>query len=339
MVSELALFGNVETSMFQGLAAVKSPPSVVVVDPLAVVVVELLDVVDDAVVVVVVVVIEVVVGGRVVEVVAVVVELVAVVAVVDVVERRVVVVVDFFRLALTPRPQVHSTHSSSTGQSAALSHCSPAAVSSQPSPQTDAVAVNRRRFVPFAENAPTSVVQVASATFAVSRTSRSVPHAAHRARTVLVWRWLVTRAGVAGHPLTTVTSPAASITMAPKGSGSPATNGGATRKRTPGQGGDAVVLAVASAVTSVRARSSPSPARIVEVSTAPFRKCLACVSLDGWAIGAGTCACGIRCKRRAGRGASHPVSHAGPLSGSRMPCRSMRRQSVTREMPSAAAAR
>jgi len=299
--SEVALFGSVETSVFQGLAAVKSPPSVVVVDPLAVVVVELLDVVDDAVVVVVVVVIVVVVG-RVVEVVAVVVELVAVVAVVDVVERRVVVVVGFFRLALTPMLQVHSTHSSSTGQSAALSHCSPAAVSSQLSPQTDAVAVNRRRFVPFAENAPTSVVQVASATFAVSRTSRSVPHAAHRARTVLVGRWRVTRAGVAGHPLTTVTSPAASITMAAKGSGSPATNGGVTRKRTPGQGGDAVVLAVAFAVTSARARSSLSPARIVEVSTAPFRKCLACVSLGGWAIGAGTCACGIRCKRRAGGG-------------------------------------
>src|SRR5436190_12928940 len=218
MVSELALFGSVETSAFHGFGAVKSPPRVVVVDP-ALVMVEVLDVVDDGAVVVVVVV-----------------EVVLVVEVVDAV-GRVVVVVGFFRLAVAPRPQVHSKHASPSGQSTALSHCSPVVVSSQTSPQTDAVPVNRRRFAPFAENAPTSVVQVASATFAVSRTSRSVPHAAHRARTVPVWRRLVTRACAAGHPLPTVISLAASITTTSKGRGSPATKGGATRNRTPAHGG------------------------------------------------------------------------------------------------------
>src|SRR5438128_265532 len=135
MPSEVVLFGSVDTSVFQGFGAVKSCPRtvVVVVEPPAVVVLgrevegEVLDDVGLEVVVA-----EVEVG-----------EEVVVGFVVD------VVVVVFLRAAVltesAPPPHSHASQGWPSAQSAAVSHCSPPALSRRPSPQVDRGASKRRR--------------------------------------------------------------------------------------------------------------------------------------------------------------------------------------------------
>jgi len=159
MPSDVALFGSVETSVFHGFGASKSrPASVVVVAGL--VVVDVLDEVveDDDVLVDVLAVlgavdedvdvaVELVVGGVVdveVEVLDDDVELVLVDVggrVVDVLVVEVEVVVGFFLRARAVSPHEQPAHGSPSVQSADVSHVSPAAASSRPSPQVDAAAV------------------------------------------------------------------------------------------------------------------------------------------------------------------------------------------------------
>jgi hypothetical protein len=98
-----------------------------------------------------------------------------------VVELEVVVV--FLLRAIAVVVHVQAAHGPSGPQSGVVSHSSPAATSRRPSPQVDAAAVKRRRFVERAESFPTSVVHDASS-FAVSRTASSVPHADQRTRMV-----------------------------------------------------------------------------------------------------------------------------------------------------------
>ena len=115
-------------------------------------------------------VVDVVVAGRVVDVV--------------VVDVEVVVVVVFLFRAVSSKPQTQPVHASPAGQSASVSHVSPAAASSRPSPQLDADAVNARRAVRRATSVP-SMVAHESATFTFRRTFRSAPQAAQRARTTV----------------------------------------------------------------------------------------------------------------------------------------------------------
>src|SRR5262245_2824484 len=237
--SEVALFGCVETSVFQGFDASKSWPSTVVevtvlvvvvvlgrdvvvlgrdVDVLAVEVVEdevleddVLEPGDDEldvelevdVVREVEVELDVVEDDEVVERGA---GLVVVEMVGREVELLVVVEVDvvlFFRLfelrldahvqALQPCPP----------QSAAVSHSSPAATSSRPSPQVDAGAVNCRRFAPRPTKVAVRLVH-ASSTCAFRRTWRSGPHAPQRTRTMVRPFRCDMRARADGQPLATL---------------------------------------------------------------------------------------------------------------------------------------
>ena len=151
--------------MFHGFGASKRPPGRVVVGIVLVVEVVVESVVD---VLVADVDVELVVG--------VVVDVEVRDDVVDEEEVRVVVVV-FFR-ALDVTPQMHVLQVSPPAQSGAVSHSSPAPESRRPSPQADAAAVKRRRFVAWAVNVPVRVVQAGSSTFAARRTLRSVPHVA-----------------------------------------------------------------------------------------------------------------------------------------------------------------
>jgi hypothetical protein len=178
MPSEVALFGSVEMSVFHGFAASKSRPGRVVVETVLVVVLvagrvvddvvedeELLEVVGEVAVEVEVEVEVELVVGFVLEVADVELVLVEVVCrVVDVVEVEVVVVLFFRVLDAFPQPQV--VQGSPPAQSAALSHCSPTSGSSRPSPQTDAAAVKRRRFVARAANVALRVPHAGSSTFA-----------------------------------------------------------------------------------------------------------------------------------------------------------------------------
>jgi hypothetical protein len=88
---------------------------------------------------------------------------------------EVLVVVGVFRWVVVvvedePPPQTQASHDSSAGQSAALSHCSPASTSIRPSPQVDRGASKSRRLVARALKVPTSAVQEESSTRAFSRT-------------------------------------------------------------------------------------------------------------------------------------------------------------------------
>jgi len=112
--------------------------------------------------------VDVVVGGRVVD--------------AMLVEVDVVVVVVFLFRAVSSKPQTQPVHASAAGQSAAASHVSPAPVSTRPSPQLDAEAVNAWRAVRRASSVP-SMPSHASVTFAFKRTFRSAPQAAQRTRT------------------------------------------------------------------------------------------------------------------------------------------------------------
>ena len=114
--------------------------------------------------------VDVVVAGRVVDVV--------------VVDVEVVVVVVFFFRAVSSKPQTQPVHASPAGQSAAVSHVSPAAPSSRPSPQLDADAVNARRAVRRATSVPPSW-HTSRRPSRFSRTFRSAPQAAQRARTTV----------------------------------------------------------------------------------------------------------------------------------------------------------
>jgi hypothetical protein len=221
--SDCVLFGSVDTSVFHGLSASNRRPDGAVVGVAAVVdVLVLLELVvgacvlddvevDDVVgrfvdedvevgdedellvdedeVVAVVVDVEdevdddVVLGGRVVDVL--------------VVEVDVVVVVVFFLRAVSSKPQTQPVHASPAGQSAAVSHVSPAAASSRPSPQLDADAVNARRAVRRAISVP-SIVAHESATFAFRRTFRSAPQAVQRARMTVAPSRFATRARAGG---------------------------------------------------------------------------------------------------------------------------------------------
>jgi len=335
MPSEVPLFGSVETSVFHGLGASKSCPGTVVVDVLedvvvdGVVVVELVvvglvvdvDVLEDVVVDGVVAVELVVVGLVVVELLVVellvvdglvVVELVVDVDEVEdvvVVGRRVdevvvdevaVVVVFFFLPSVVvdvSLPQRHLVHVCPGRQSAAVSHCSPAAVSSLPSPHVDGFASKRRRFTARALNVPVRRLHDARSTFARSRASRRAPHAVHRARSVLRAPRRPTRATAGEQPLAIVSVPSASRTTASVASSPPGTSAGVTRKRTPGHGVDAAARAAAGAATSAMTTSAIQRAAVVEVSTSVARTSAAARGPGGMAkersIGGGR-----GCKRR-----------------------------------------
>src|SRR5262245_38743657 len=93
----------------------------------------------------------------------------------------VVVVVFFLRSVVVlvwATPQAHAMQACPSAQSAAVSHCSPAAGSTRPSPQVERGASNRRRFRARALNVPAIDAHDVSSTFAFRRTLRSVPHAA-----------------------------------------------------------------------------------------------------------------------------------------------------------------
>ena len=301
MPSEVALLGSVETSVFHGFGASKSwPGTVVVVVPVVEVDVEELelggveledDVDEDVVVelVVVVVAVEVdVVDGFVVDVVeldeVVEVELLEValedVVVVgarvdEVLVVDVVVVVVLFRRAVLaladPVPQTQASHGWPSAHSATVSHCSPPSGSRRPSPQVDLGASKWRRRVARALNVPLSEAQESSTT-ACMRAPQRVPHASHRAYSILRAPRRRTRAATGGHPLVIVVRPSVSTTIALKDRSVPATSGGATRKRTPGQGAGGAAVAGADAATSARASSMRCPS-IVEVSTAVAPGC------------------------------------------------------------------
>jgi len=169
---------------------------------------------------------------------------------VDVLVVDVEVVVVFFLLALEAAvPHAQPTQGSPSAHGAEVSHCSPPAASSRPSPQMDAGAVKCRRPVPRAMKEPTMVVHAGSSTFALIRTPRSVSHAAKRTRTVVRSPRRLTRAR-AVQPSEIVASPAESMTIAPNGAEVSGTSAGSTRKRTPGQGGDDTAGAGAGAATS-----------------------------------------------------------------------------------------
>ncbi len=160
------------------------------------------------------------------------------------------VVVVFFLLALEAAvPHAQPTQGSPSAHGAEVSHCSPAAASSRPSPQVDAGAVKCRRPVPRAMKEPTMVVHAGSSTLALSRTPRRVPHVARRTRTVVRSPRRLTRAR-AVQPSEIVASPAESMTIASNGAEVSGTSAGSTRKRTPGQGGDDTAGAGAGAATS-----------------------------------------------------------------------------------------
>ena len=323
--SEVALFGSVETSVFHGFGASKSRPGTVVVDVLeddvavdvvvvGTVVVELL--VVELVVVGTVVVELLVVGLVVVE--LVVVELVVVnVVVVDVDELEDVVVVGtrvddvvvdevtvvvgfFFRPSVAVDvsvPQRHLLHVCPARQSAAVSHCSPAAGSRRPSPHVDGVPSKWRRFAPRAANVPVTMLHDARSILARSRASRIAPHAVHRARTVPRVPRRPTRAGTGGQPLAIVNVPSASSTSASVASSLPGTSAGVTRKRTPGQGVDAAARAAAGAATSAMASSASQRAAVVEASTGVARTSAAWRGPGAWARGR-SIGGGRGCKRR-----------------------------------------
>jgi len=332
MPSDAGLFGSVETSVFHGFGASKSPPGMVVEDVVVdgvvvdgVVVVEL--VVVELVVVELVVVALVVVGLVVVELVVVdglvvvellVVELVVALVVVElvdeledvvvvgtrvddvVVDEVAVVVVFFFRPSVVVDVsllQMHVVHTWPARQSALVSHCSPAAVSSRPSPHVDGFASKRRRFAPRAVNVPVRRPHDMRSTFARSRAPRSPPQSVQRARTVLRAPRRPTRATTPGHPLAIVSVPSASSTTASAVSSLPGTSAGVTRKRTPGHGVDGAACAAAGAAMSAMASSASQRAAVVEVSTSVARASLAARGPGRMArersIGGGR-----RCKRR-----------------------------------------
>jgi len=199
-------------------------------------------------------------------------------AVVEVLVVAVVVVVVFFRRVAAleesePSPQTHAVQSWPSAQSVAVSHCSPAAASTQPSPQLDARASKRRWPLARALNVPVKELQEVSSTLVFIRMPRRVPHAAQRARSVACRprRWI--RACTGEQPLAMVTMPSASTTIASNGRADPGTRGGATRKRTPGQGGGATAVADAGAATSTQARAATDRAILVEVLTVDARRC------------------------------------------------------------------
>src|SRR5438445_3708219 len=279
MPSDVALLESVEMSLFHGFGASKSRPGMVVVVTDVVVgrevevdVLELEEDVGDDVLEVVVDEVEDVVELELLEL-----ELEEVLEVL-VAEVEVVLVVFLLRASLVlddPLPQTQAVHASPSAHSAGLSHCSPAVASSWPSPQVDLEASKRRRLVVRALNVPISDVHDASSTFALNRTFRSVPHAAQRARRMLRPPRRRMRAWTGGQPLAIVAIPSASTTIASSGRTVSGTRGGATRKRTPGQGGGASALASAGAATSARVSSTRHRPALVEVSTAIVRRCAA----------------------------------------------------------------
>lgn len=187
------------------------------------------------------------------------------------------VVVAFFRLAALavddPLPHTHASQAWPSAQSATVSHCSPPSASSRPSPQVDLGAWKRRRLVARALNVPINDAQDASSTIARIRTLRSAPHACHRARSVLRPPRRRTCAGTGGQPLVIVAMPSASMTIASNGSSVLGTRAGATRKRMPGQGGEATAVAGAGAATSARASSTRQRLTIVAGATAAGPSC------------------------------------------------------------------
>jgi len=186
------------------------------------------------------------------------------------------VVVVFFRpAALTvddPLPHTHAPQAWPSAQSATVSHCSPPSASSRPSPQVDLGAWKRRRLVARALNVPINDAQDTSSTIARIRTLRSAPHACHRACSVLRPPRRRTCAGTGGQPLVIVAMPSASMTIASKGSSVLGTRAGATRKRMPGQGGEATAVA-GGAATSARASSTRQRLTIVAGATAAGPSC------------------------------------------------------------------
>jgi hypothetical protein len=268
MPSDVELFGSVDTSVFHGFGASNRRPiavEVVVLDvdttvleldddvvEVVVLVVGGRDVVD-VMVVVAIVVVTVVVGGRDVDVVVidVVLDVVAVVVVVD-----------------EPEPHAHATHVPLL-QSGVVSHCSPAAGSTVPSPQTDNGASTFVRRVPRPVNVPVSDSQVVSSTFTVSRTLRSGPHVVQRARMVRIVPRRLVRGSTSAQPLSMLTRPASSTMTASNGSATPGTSGCSTRNRLPGHaGGSTAAPAGAAAATNAMA----SHMATVEVSAPPGRR-------------------------------------------------------------------
>jgi len=133
--------------------------------------------------------------------------------------------------------------------------------------------MKRRRLVARALNVPINDAQDASSTIARIRTLRSAPHACHRACSVLRPPRRRTCAGTGGQPLVIVAMPSASMTIASNGSSVLGTRAGATRKRMPGQGGEATAVAGAGAATSARASSTRQRLTIVAGATAAGPSC------------------------------------------------------------------
>jgi hypothetical protein len=193
--------------------------------------------------------------------------------VLDVLVVELEVVVVFLLRATAVIAHVQAPHGPSGPQSGAVSHSSPAATSTRPSPHVEAPAVKRRRFTPRAASDPVSVAHPDSSTLAASRTPRRSPHVDQRTRTDVTAsrRAMRARAKQSG-PI--VTLPSASITIASKGADACGRNAGSTRKRTPGQGG-AAAAAARGATAIARTSDSATPATIVEVSTDADRRCVA----------------------------------------------------------------
>ena len=186
-----------------------------------------------------------------------------------VVEVEVVVVVVFFFRAVSSKPQTQPVHASPAGQSAAVSHVSPAPTSRRPSPQLDADAVNARRAVRRTTTVP-SIVAQESAIFAFTRTFRSAPHAAQRARTTVASPRFAKRARTGPQWPEMVAAPAASTTIASKAAPVPCRRGPSVRKRTSGQGGAVAPLAIppnASTSPSATARRMASVDRATRART------------------------------------------------------------------------